>query len=388
MKLTILRHTSIIAVVLLLVTSCSLKSAKYDDIIPLSLDDKQATKETKALYNNLWNLRETGTIIGHHESLLYGRYWDNEPKRSDVKDVCGDYPGICSLDFAKIEHNSELGINGSKFSDIRRVTQEAYARGEVITYCWHADNPLTGGSSWDNSSNEVVKEILIEGSKTNIKYLTWLDNLADFANTLVAESGEKIPVIFRPFHEQTQEWNWWGSKCATEDEFIGLWKLTIDYLKDTKSIHHFIYAISPQMDFVQPKEDILFRWPGDDYVDIIGMDCYHGTSTDAFKNNLKHMKEISEEKKMPFAVTETGLEGLVKDGEVYENYWTKEMLEPLQNMKTSFVIFWRNEYDPQEKRTHYFGIFPEHKSADDFRVLYEDKYMLFSNDLPKMYQGL
>lgn len=348
--------------------------------------DKNATKETKALYKNLWLLRDKGTMFGHHESLLYGRNWNNEPGRSDVKEICGDYPAVCSLDFSKIENGATAGINGSLFDDIRRVTKEAYNRGEVITYCWHADNPLTGGNSWDNSSNNVLSEILKEGSETNIKFKGWLDNLANFANTLQDENGNMIPIIFRPFHEHTQTWNWWGKKCATEEEFVGLWKFTIKYLRDTKGIHHFIYSISPQMDNVQPKEDILYRWPGDEYVDFIGMDCYHGTNTEAFKNNLKNMKEISEEKQKPFGVTETGLEGLWHNGSLYSNYWENEMIEPLKGAKASFVILWRNEYDPNGKGSHFYGPFKGQGSEASFMKLYESPEFLFSKDLPYMYK--
>lgn len=351
----------------------------------LQLVDKDATNETKALYANLWGLREKGTMFGHHEGLLYGRNWNNEIGRSDVKDVCGDFAAVCALDFSKIEHGAQKGINGPLFSDMRRVTQEAYKRGQVITYCWHADNPLTGGDSWDNSSNEVLKEILNEGSVTNIKFKGWLDNLASFANTLTSENGTKIPVIFRPYHEHTQTWNWWGKKCATVEEFINLWKFTIDYLKDVKGIHHFIYAISPQMDRVQPKTDILFRWPGDDYVDFLGMDCYHGSNTIAFENNLKNMKAISEEKQMPYGVTETGLEGLRDNGVLYAEYWEKEMLKPLTGMNASLVVMWRNEYDPQQRRSHFYGPFKGQGTEESFMQLYNSPNMLFSSDLPKMY---
>lgn len=353
----------------------------------LQLIDKNATEETKALYENLWKIRDKGVMFGHHEGLLYGRFWYNEPDRSDVKDVCGDFPAVCSLDFSKIEHGSKAGINGPLFEDMRRVTIESYNRGEVITYCWHADNPLTGGDSWDNSSNQVLSEILKDGSETNIKFKSWLDNLAGFANTLKDNKGNFIPIIFRPFHEHTQTWNWWGKKCATEEEFINFWQFTVKYLRDTKRIHHFIYAISPQMDGVQPKEDILFRWPGDDYVDFIGMDCYHGAYTDAFRNNLTNMEAISEEKNKPFGVTETGLEGLWHNGQVYTDYWKREIHEPLMESKASLVVLWRNEYDPEKKRTHYFGPFKGHESEKSFMEFFNNEKTLFSSDLPEMYKN-
>ncbi|HKM93409.1 MAG TPA: glycosyl hydrolase [Prolixibacteraceae bacterium] len=353
------------------------------EIIELSMYDKDASAETKALYANLWAIRKQGCMVGHHESLLYGRNWNNEPGRSDIKDICGDYPAVVSLDFAKIEYQADSSINGPLFNDVRRVTKEAYARGEVITYCWHADNPLTGGTAWDNSSKKVVSEILKDGSAINIKFKTWLDNLAAFANTLTDNNGRPIPIIFRPFHEHTQTWNWWGKKCATEEEFIGLWRFTLNYLRNEKQIHHFIYAISPQMDFVQPSEDLLFRWPGDDYVDFLGMDCYHGTNIEAFTNNLTNLSKLSHQKMKPFGVTETGLEGL---GNNYNEYWTNEMLSPLSGRSASLVVFWRNMYDPKGTRNHFYAPFKGQSSSNNFLKFYKSQVTLFSKDLPPMYQ--
>lgn len=103
-----------------------------------------------------------------------------------------------------------------------------------------------------------------------------------FAGELKDDEGKPIPIIFRPFHEHTQTWSWWGASCTTATEFIALWKFTVNYLRDTKGIHQFIYAISPQMDTVKTEDDFLFRWPGDDYVDFIGMDCYHGLNSTIF----------------------------------------------------------------------------------------------------------
>lgn len=41
--------------------------------ITLSIVDKQATPETKALYSNLWTIGQKGFMFGHHDDLMYGR---------------------------------------------------------------------------------------------------------------------------------------------------------------------------------------------------------------------------------------------------------------------------------------------------------------------------
>jgi mannan endo-1,4-beta-mannosidase len=357
---------------------------KKNTVDTLQLLDKNATPETKALYSNLWKMQSKGVMFGHHDALLYGRDWITEPGRSDVKEVCGDYPAVYSIDFAEIMDDRAAG-NPPLNIHRKRTILEARERGEVITACIHINNPLTSGTSWDNSNTTVVKQILEEGSVVNIKYKSWLDNLAEFLLDLKDKDGKFIPILFRPYHEHTQSWSWWGSSCTTPNEFIGLWRFTIDYLKDVKNIHHLIYAISPQLDGVASKESILFRWPGDNYVDFIGMDNYHGTNTNALSVNAQNLGQLSKEKKKPCGITETGIEGIRKDGAEYKEYWTKEILTPIIGKGLSMVIMWRNKYDPSRTGIHFYGPWIGHSSSADFVKFYNSSYTKFSKDLPNMY---
>jgi beta-mannanase len=358
------------------------QKANPSPVVTLSIVDKNATEETKALYANLWKLAETGFMFGHHDDLWYGRYWYNEPGKSDTKSVCGDYPGVFSVDFAEIMDNRyQNDANNIR----RRVIIEAYDRGEVITACCHLNNPLTGGDSWDNSRNDVVKEILTEGSATRIKYLQWLDRCADFANNLKGSDGKLIPVIFRPYHEHTQTWSWWSSKCTTETEFIKFWRFTIEYLRDVKGVRNFIYAISPQMDGNYgdgTRARLLHRWPGDDFVDFLGMDCYHWDNKNAFKSNLTAMSALSVEKKKPCGVTETGPEGFN-----WTDYWTNHILACALNQRVSMIVMWRNKYvGSNESDRHFYSVYPGHPSEADFRSMYDNPATFFSKDLPDMYK--
>lgn len=355
---------------------------EYEEVKELSIVDKNATSETKALYSNLWAIQSKGFMFGHHDDLWYGRKWYNEEGRSDTHDVCGDYPAVFSFDVAEIMddryQNPENEIR-------KRVALEAYERGEVLIACAHLNNPLTGGDSWGNSSNEVVKEILKEGSPTHLKFKTWLDRLANFALNLKGKNGELVPVIFRPYHEHTQTWSWWGSSCTTSDEFTSFWKFTVNYLRDTKNVHNLIYAISPQIDSVQGRENFLFRWPGNDYVDFLGMDSYHGLSPVVLTTNMNTLSRLSKELKKPCGVTETGVEGIQRDGVPEKNYWTQQILTPATGQFVSMIVMWRNKYDPSESESHFYSVFKGHASEKSFIKMYESPVSLFSADLPDMY---
>ena len=346
--------------------------------------DSQATPETKALYQYLLETQKSGHILlGHHDALAYGHGWRDTPGKSDVKEMTGSHPAVCSMDFGKIEHNAEKNINGIPFDKMRELIRYAYQRGQTIMMCWHVDNPKTyapgspypQGTSWDNSDNTVVREIIQEGSPLNATFKTWLDRLAAYILSLTDEQGKTIPFIFRPWHEHTQSWNWWGSKCATDEEFRALWEFTLRYLRDEKGIHQMIYAISPQMDEVYPdtQKRLTYRWPGDKLVDFIGMDCYHGRNKKAFASNVKAIAELSVQKQKPCGITETGIEGVN-----YPTYFTEEVRPALENNPVSLIVFWRND---SRSKPHHFLPYKGHPAEADFVRFTQWPVILLEKDL-------
>ena len=347
------------------------KRLKAPEKTILKMVDPDATPETKALYANLWCIGLNGVMFGHHDYPSYGIGWRGDKDRSDVKDIVGSHPAVYSLDMA--------GINDTK---IRHI-QEAYKRGGVCMLVWHQNNPLTEGpgkkypvgTAWDNT--KVVDQILKEGSPMNLKYKARLDDVAEAFRKMVDEKGRPIPVIFRPLHEHTQTWNWWGSSATTEEEFIAFWRFIVSYLRDTQGIHNVIYAISPQMDAVYEDTEgrLLFRWPGDEWVDFIGMDCYHGRNTRAFESNVKALVGVRELKHKPVGVTETGLENNHK-----ADYWTQDVLRVLRGEPCAMVVAWRND-NPR----HAYGPYPSDVSAEDFKRFAADEWTLLERDLPDMY---
>ncbi len=356
----------------------------------VDLVDNKATRETKDLHAFLWDVQENNlTLFGHHDALAYGHGWRDRLGYSDVYSMVGEHPAVCSLDFGKIEHNDSLNINRIPFDKMREIVQYAYKRGQIITFCWHVDNPKTYdknaaypvGTSWDNSDDDVVREVLTENSELNLLFKTWMDNLADYIYTLKDENGEPIPFIFRPWHEHTQTWNWWGRKCATDEEFVELWRFTVEYLRDVKGIHNMIYAISPQMDEVyeNTQERLTFRWPGDEFVDFIGMDCYHGRNHAALKSNLETLSKLSKEKGKPFGITEMGIEGVT-----YDKYFTREVLPYITNSNPSLLIFWRND---DESSNHHFLPYKGHPAEPDFIEFCDSDHIVLENGVIKNKQG-
>ena len=359
--------------VLAVLISCTPQS-KDQNISDISEPvDKEATSYTKALFRNLKAIGSEGILFGHQDDLAYGVYWKDEPGRSDVKDASGSYPALFGWDISKIGQRA-FNIDSVDFEKMKAWIREAYQMGGINTVSWHIDNPVTGGDSWDITP--AVYSIL-PGGDNHEWYRGKLDLFADFLNDLIVD-GNQVPVIFRPFHEHTGNWFWWGRGNCTAEEYTALWQFTVKYLKNEKGIHHLLYAYST--DRFKSEKDYLDFYPGDDFVDVLGYDDYHSIKTLDEKpeliRQLTTIVELAEEKGKIAALSESGFETIPVD-----DWWTTVLLEGLTSdstaRKISYCMMWRNAWP-----NHHYAPYEGHSSAADFRKFKEDPYILFLDEVP------
>ncbi len=346
--------------------------------------DKEATRETKALYKNLKRLSKRHTLFGHQHATEYGHGWSGEPDRSDVKSIIGSHPAVIGVDFS--------GFSGRPDDDIARAKEklkqnviDTYNRGGVTTVAWHFSNPVSrGGFYWVDSLSLPAVKFIIPGGDAHQKYKEILNGIGAWALDVKGSDGKAVPMIFRPYHEFDGGWFWWGKPHCTREEFITLWRFTVSYLKDSLGVHNFIYAFSPDNKF-KTEEQFLERYPGDEWVDLVGMDNYgdmgrnrYDLDTAALK--LKIVSDYARKAGKLAAFTETGLESIPNS-----SWWTETLLKVMRsdkNMRLCYVLVWRND---QRSATHYYAPYPGHQSIPDFIKFHADPYTLFEKDLKNIY---
>jgi len=347
--------------------------------------DKKATAETRALFINLEKLSQSHTLFGHQHATEYGHGWSGEADRSDVKSVCGSHPAVIGVDLS--------GVSGPGPEDIRKnldalhkTVVETYDRGGVTTVSWHFNNPVSrGGFYWNDSLSLPAVKYIIPGGEAHATYKEILKRVAVWANGLKGKNGTLAPVIFRPYHEFDGGWFWWGKPHCTREEFISLWQFTVTYLRDSLGVHNFIYAFSPDNRF-NSEAEFLERYPGDEWVDMVGIDNYGDMGRDkrydlaAASKKLKIISDYAVKKGKLAAFTETGLESIPNS-----TWWTETLLNVMKSddLKLAYVLVWRND---TRSPTHYYAPFPSHASVPDFMKFYEDPYTLFEKDLKKIYE--
>ena len=235
----------------------------------ISIVDPNATYETKALLHNLHDMSGSHAMFGHQATLAYGYTWRNEPSRSDVKDVTGSFPSLYGWDIADFLPNPNIvneSTDSARWAANISYVKEGLERGGVITYAWHMRNPVTNQSFYDTTR---AVHAIIPGGEKHEEYKQTLDVIADYFNEI-----SPMPIIFRPFHEHNGNWFWWGKGLTTEEDYITLWRFTVEYLRDEKGVHNLLWAFSPDRSRTTIntfKTDYFYGYPGDEYVDIIGM---------------------------------------------------------------------------------------------------------------------
>jgi mannan endo-1,4-beta-mannosidase len=360
------------------------------------INDPLATAQTVALYHNLYLVGQTHVLFGHQDTLAYGHDWIGEPDRSDVKDVTGDFPAVYGWDLGAVEPTGQHeGVKDPRLDadKLLNFVKQAQARGGIVTFSWHGQNPVTHGAF--NDLTPAVSTIL-PGGANHEAYKKTLDAFAEFFLKI-----SPMPIVFRPFHEHNGEWFWWGRTHASEADYIALWRFTESYLRDVKGVHNLIYAFSPDRSRINLSHgwgDYMYGYPGDDYVDVIGLDDYidvrrprtesHEPPLEIkqqdFVRSLTMIVDIAEAHRKVPALTETGCVTLD-----IPDWWTKVLLPALQaneqTKKIAWLLVWRNANYNQEHEEHFFASYRGHASAPDFVAFHDSPFVLFESELPDMY---
>ena len=334
---------------------------------------RKTSPEAKQLYNRLVEITKKGYAFGHQDATAYGIGWKNDGSlfKSDVNEVTGAHPAVHGFDIGHLELGHQHNLDTVSFKLIQNQIKKVHQKGGVVTISWHASHPMSGKDSW-NRRGKPIKHLLAGGRLHN-SYRNWLASLASFFKEIRDENDRPIPIIFRPFHEMNKPWFWWGKGKSTTEEYKRLWRETVLLLTDEYSADQLLFAYSP--DFFNTEETYLEYYPGDDMVDILGMDLYQHWNAATFSKNLSTsltiLAGVAKEKQKLFALTESGVNKVrVAD------WWTTVIDPQLANSGATWALFWRNA-----RKSHHFASFPGHKSAPDLLQLRKKEHVLFLDDI-------
>lgn len=282
-----------------------------------TLTNPNATASAKNLYSFL--LEQSG------KKILSG-IQSSASNRNDMVDLVyettGKHPALAGYDFIFLHYSPTPENWGWKqdYTDISDI-KEHWDNNGVVAYTWHWNVP-NSKADWDNGVNNYnfdgyafytdkttfdINEALKEGTWQNEFIMKDIDEVAGYLGQM-RDAG--IPVLWRPLHEAAGNydlygsngaWFWWGKGGA--EPCKRLWKLLYDRLVNVHGLDNLIWVWT--VDVTKGAESQYLDWyPGDEYVDIVGVDIYED-NTDAKERQYQALVDLTKGRKL-VTVSECG----------------------------------------------------------------------------------
>lgn len=335
----------------------------------VKLVDAQATDEAKALAAYLQGLQANDQVLFGHQNSTF-RSVNSDGETSDIKDITGSEAGLFGIDtlaLTGVENsagNTEAGLAASI-----AASKKAYDAGSIVSLSCHMPNFTNSkivasddkyGYSFskcdfaESKDTSPCADLILEGGAYNAQFNAYLDIIADYA---LALQDANVPVLFRPFHENSGNWFWWGTSTSVAS-YKAMWRYMVEYMQE-KGVHNLLYVYSPNGP-IGSETAYLERYPGDEYVDVLGFDYYDDygdvtvyTGDEFFKNIGESCKVVAglaaKKNKIP-AIAESGIRitGADKDSlmvsgnPTFGKDWYNKLINTAVANDIPYFLLWAN----------------------------------------------
>ena len=379
----------------------------------LTMTDPDADDSAKALYAYLQGLTESDQVLFGHQNDV-SRSVGTKDALGDVHDVTGSVSGIFGIDSLAL-FGSEAGGTDAKsaLENSINYSKKAAENGAIVTLSAHMPN-FTSAKIKDNGdgtydffdcnfneskdlSGDSLKKILPGGEKNKV-FTAYLDTIATYANKL---QESNIPVIFRPLHENTGGWFWWGTG-NTAESYKSLYAYTREYL-ESKGVHNMLYVYSPNGP-METEEEYMSRYPGDAYVDILAFDYYNDFNTypaeadtsffDHLDQTCQVVSSLAKQHNKLAAISETGVRVMKKDGSDNEGLlvknnpvseaksgvnWYQKVNDIAKKNDMPYYMVWANFSDTNFYVPYKYSDTMGQEMINDFISYYNNEDSVFGN---------
>lgn len=337
-------------------TGAKISNSTYN--VTSSLVNRNATANTKKLYSFLKDSYGKYVITGQQ---CDGGINGNEFKA--IKNLTGDYPALLGLDM--MDYTPSRTAFGASSSAVEKAIEFAN-KGGIVTLCWHWNAPTEYLNSTANNSDGWWGGFYTKSSKFDIaKVMNGQDakgkklldrDIKEIAKQLKRLEKAGVPVIWRPLHEASGGWFWWGAQGP--DAYKKLWKYLYNELTNTYGCNNLIWVYNGQS---------ADWYPGDEYVDIVGEDIYPG--------NHVYDPQVSRFKQAINYGSKTKITALTENGCIFDIDSAVSI-----NALWCWFMTWGNEFTVNG--SNYSEKYTE-KSV--IKKMYASKYSLTLGSLPKIY---
>lgn len=261
------------------------------------LSNPNADENTKRLFKFLCD------IYGKYS--LAGQFADEGRASSEFEKITaktGKSFAVLGLDMGNYSLGSKE--HGSESRSVEYAYDWYNNAGGIVQLCWHWTSP--GEYAVNAGDNPWYSSFYKEGSKLDLDkimngedetgYQLLMDDIDNMSKELARLRDAGVPVLWRPLHEASGGWFWWGD-CEPES-YIKLWNVMYDKMTNEHDLTNLIWVWNGQ----NPA-----WYPGDETVDIHGWDIYAGNHVDTSQSGrFEDMAHNYGEKTKLIALTENG----------------------------------------------------------------------------------
>lgn len=245
------------------------------------LVNSNATDNAKRLMAYLCDIYGKRMLTGQQIGVL------ETPEMEVIYRETGKYPAVGGFDFM---NDSPSRVERGAVPTDTPLAIDWWKQGGIVTFCWHWNAPKDlideqpeGGPDrgWhrgfytEATTFDIAKAMADESSE---EYGLLMRDIDAIAVNLKKLQNEGIPVLWRPLHEASGGWFWWGARGP--EPCIKLWQVMYDRLTNVHGLNNLIWVWNGQhRDW----------YPGDAYVDIIGEDIYPPERT--YVSNIERFRQ-------------------------------------------------------------------------------------------------
>lgn len=223
----------------------------------------------------------------------------------------GTYPGLLGVDV----YNGNFDLLREDEKEMIASDLAAFSEaGGIVTLSSHFQNLHDMSLGWQGELGPEEKwvEAVTDGTTLNQAFRDRLDIPLDLLRRL---NRRGVPVLWRPLHEMSAGWFWWGTWVKEGDTerllpakyYCGLFRYIYRYFTETCGLDNLLWVYSPTVNTpsLKTKEDVAYCYPGDDVVDIVGLDWYTNSLQEAWESGNESYQHLATLGK-PMALTEFG----------------------------------------------------------------------------------
>jgi mannan endo-1,4-beta-mannosidase len=282
-----------------------LSSSHYSGVTP--------SAQAQNLYDFLTGMENNArngikqTIIGQHSQVhketYPGQYYDRVGTITG-----GKLPGFLELDFGPGKYHSSY--NEPYIQQAMNRAIDVWNAGDsIIGYAFHMSVPGSPSKAFEYNFPGPQNDAAwfartVDKANNTIEYQRLIHELSFAADGLQQFKDADVPIIFRPFHEMNKLVDpfWWGNR--NPDDYKKLWNVAHEYLVEERGLDNLLFTWCPyEWDGTYGANPWAF-YPGDDKVDIVGVDIYEGNPYFPAKfytdmANLNKPRILGENNKMP-----------------------------------------------------------------------------------------